>query len=227
MTRLDGHESGPLIDRLLVATRNHGKLAEIRAALAGAVGQVVGLDDVEGIPEIDEDGRTFVENATKKAEDVRRIAGGWVLADDSGLEVDALGGVPGVYSARYATPADRERLDVRFDEGQDTANNAKLLDALAGVSPGERAARFRAVLALASPDGAMRTFEGACEGTILEAPRGDRGFGYDPLFQPEGESRAMAEIPIEEKNSISHRGQALAALRAWVEAGGASGQPGS
>jgi len=200
------------IDRLVVATRNRGKLAEIRHVLDGVVDEVVGLDEVVGSPDVAEDGVTFAENAAKKATEIVLALGGWVLADDSGLIVDALKGEPGVRSARYATDEDRERLGVAVDAGQDVANNAKLLDALEAVPLWERTARFRAVLALAHPEEHVRLFEGTCEGSILFGPRGRGGFGYDPLFLPEGETRTMAELPVEEKNLISHRGRALQAL---------------
>lgn len=207
------------IDRLVVATRNAGKLAEIRHALDGLVGEVVGLDAVPEAPEVEEDGVAFAQNAAKKAAETARALGGtdWVLADDSGLVVDVLGGKPGVWSARYADAEDRVRLGVPLDAGQDVANNAKLLDAMQEVPLWERTARFVAVLALADPEGQVTLFEGVCEGSILFEPRGKGGFGYDPLFLPRDEKRSMAELPIEGKNLISHRGRALAALWEWLK----------
>jgi XTP/dITP diphosphohydrolase len=212
-----------LIDRLVIATRNEGKLAEFRHSLDGFAGEMLGLGDLPTAPDVVEDADTFAGNATKKAVEVHEATGGWVLADDSGLVVDALGGEPGVRSARYATGADRARLGLDGAAGQVAANNGKLLDALATVPVGRRAARFVAVLALIGPDGEVRAFEGVCEGRILTAARGHGGFGYDPLFEPEAEwpeqggaGRAMAELSIEEKARISHRGRALTALKEWL-----------
>ncbi len=189
--------------KLLAATRNPGKLAEIRALFDLPGIRIVGADELAGLPGVDEDGATFEANAVKKAVTLARAAGLWALADDSGLEVDALGGAPGVRSARYAG----EAADPR-------ANNRKLLAALAGRA--DRAARFRCVVALSDPAGEVRTAAGACEGRIVEAPRGARGFGYDPLFAPAGETRTFAEMPPAEKHARSHRGAALReAVRRW------------
>jgi XTP/dITP diphosphohydrolase len=214
-------------DRLFIATRNQGKLAEFRHGLAGLVGEVIGLDEAGEVPEVVEDGDTFAANATKKAVEVRAATGAWVLADDSGLVVDALGGAPGGFSARYATAADRARLGIPGDAPPDVANNTKLLAALADVAGARRSARFVAVLALAGPEDEVRLFEGACEGRIGRAPRGRLGFGYDPLFEPEaewpesgGRGRSMAELAIEEKARISHRGRAIAALAEWLQRSG-------
>lgn len=212
----------PSIGRLVVATRNAGKLIEIRHALEGGVAEVVGLDRVPDAPEVVEDGHTFAANASKKAREIAAVTGGWVLADDSGLEVDALGGEPGVFSARYADGDDRARLGLAADTAPDAANNAKLLDALSSagaVDGASRGARFRAVLALAAPDGAVTMFEGVCEGSIVDAPRGEGGFGYDPLFCAEGHERTMAELALDEKNRISHRGRALARLTEYLADG--------
>lgn len=206
------------IGRLVVATRNEGKLAEIRRALDGFVDQVVGLHQIPDAPKIVEDGLTFAANASKKGRVVAGLTGEWVLADDSGLEVDALGGEPGVRSARWADAADRERLGLPENADQDQANNAKLLYALRGVVTEARSARFSAALALVAPNGAVTIFEGTCEGWIAEEPRGSGGFGYDPLFVPEGCDSAMAELSLEEKGRISHRGRALALLRRYLEA---------
>ena len=189
--------------KLLIATNNAGKLRELRALLDVPGLEVVGLRDVPGAPEVEEDGDTFEANAIKKAVSLARFSGLWTLADDSGLEVDALGGEPGVRSARYAgEPSDTD------------ANNRKLLAALAGEP--HRHARFRCVLALASPAGETHCVSGACEGVITTEPRGDGGFGYDPVFQPDGYSQTFAELPIEVKNRISHRARALAeAKKSW------------
>ena len=199
---------------LVFATRNHGKLAELRALLR----DITVLDVVEAeaacgraIPDVEEDAESFAGNAIKKAREVSRATGLPALADDSGLEVDALDGAPGVYSARYA------------GGGGDHANNAKLLAALAGTPPERRTARFRAVLALADVAGPLGdrviTAAGVCEGAILGAPRGAGGFGYDPLFAlPNG--LTMAELDRDAKARLSHRGQAMRAieleLRAYV-----------
>jgi len=194
--------------RVLVATRNQGKLAEIERLLAPLGLEVLSLADFPHLPEPEETGATFAENAILKAREAARATGLVALADDSGLEVAALGGQPGVHSKRFAA-SDPERI-------------ARLLDLLASVPP-PRAARFVAVVAIASPQGRLEVVEGTVRGTIACAPRGCDGFGYDPVFIPEGEQRTMAEMSREEKNLISHRGQAirLAAerLRAWLEAG--------
>lgn len=183
---------------LVVATRNAGKLREIRHLLEGAGIAVLGLDAFPEVPEIEEDGDTFAANATKKAETVARLTGCPCLADDSGLAVEALDGEPGVHSARYAGT-----------QGDDAANNARLLRALAGVPDNRRRAAFRCVMALARPGRPTAYFEGRVDGTILRAPRGDGGFGYDPLFLVAGGELTMAELPLDQKNRISHRGQAL------------------
>ncbi len=183
---------------LVVATRNAGKLREIRHLLEGDGIEVVGLDAFPEIPEIEEDGATFAANATKKAETVAQLTGCPCLADDSGLTVEALGGEPGIHSARYAGV-----------QGDDTANNAKLLRELAGVPAARRQAAFCCVMALSLPGAGTRLFEGRVAGRILDAPRGSGGFGYDPLFLVDGFEQTMAELPLVEKNRISHRGQAL------------------
>ena len=191
--------------KLLIATRNRHKLEEIRAILALPGWELVGADEVPGLPEVEEDAATFEGNAIKKARTLALASSCWTLADDSGLEVDALGGAPGVISARYAGA-----------EASTPANNAKLLQALTGVV--NRKARFRCVLALCAPDGKTWTVEGRCEGRILEAPRGAHGFGYDPLFVPEGHDQTFAELPSGVKNSMSHRGRALqCAVAEWRE----------
>lgn len=183
---------------LVVATRNAGKLREIRHLLEGAGIAVLGLDAFPEVPEIEEDGDTFAANATKKAETVARLTGCPCLADDSGLAVEALDGEPGVHSARYAGT-----------QGDDAANNARLLRELAGVPDNRRQAAFCCVMALARPGRPTAYFEGRVDGTILRAPRGDGGFGYDPLFLVAGGELTMAELPLDQKNRISHRGQAL------------------
>lgn len=183
---------------LLVATRNSGKLKEIRALFAPLSITVRGLADFPDLPEIVEDGLTFAANAEKKAATIARLTGRLTLADDSGLEVAALGGAPGINSARYAGA-----------DADDAANNRKLLAEMAAIPPAQRTAAFVCVMALCAPDGACRTFAGRLGGTIISEPRGTEGFGYDPLFVVAGQQRTLAEIPLEEKNRISHRAQAL------------------
>jgi XTP/dITP diphosphohydrolase len=191
--------------KLLIATRNRHKLEEIRAILALHGVACVGLGEIPDAPEVVEDGDTFEANAIKKAASLARVTGLWTLADDSGLEVDALDGDPGVRSARYAgEPSD------------DGANNRKLLAALANHT--NRRARFRCVIALADPGGHVRTVSGACPGVILTSPRGRAGFGYDPLFVPDGADRTFAELDAATKNRISHRARALQeAVTAWAD----------
>lgn len=206
----------------MIATRNRHKVEEIRAVLGGAV-ECVSLEAMPGAPEVHEDATTFAGNAQKKATTLaawlRTQAGGgavdFVLADDSGLEVDALGGAPGVHSARFAA-----RDTGHAGNAPDGENNAKLLRMLAHVPAERRTARFRCVLALvpvqpAPGDVAKQVafFEGRCEGRIDFAPRGQGGFGYDPLFIPTGFTQSFAELGETIKNQISHRAQALAQLR--------------
>jgi XTP/dITP diphosphohydrolase len=191
------------MERLLIATGNAHKLAEIRAMLALPGVDVVGLDAVGPVPDVIEDADTFEGNAIKKAAETAAATGEWTLADDSGLAVRALDWAPGVHSARYAGT-----------HGDDAANNAKLLAALAGCD--DRMAKFVCAMALASPDGDVVVLRGECPGTIIDAPRGDHGFGYDPLFVPDGHSRTFAEMSDHEKNRLSHRSRALqAAHAAW------------
>lgn len=190
--------------KVLVATRNKHKLDEIRQifALPGLV--LLAADEVTGLPEdVVEDADTFEGNALKKARELGQASGLWTLADDSGLEVVALNDAPGVFSARYAG-----------EPCSYPANNAKLLRVLTGVA--DRRARFRCVIALCAPDGRAWTVEGRCEGNIGESPRGTNGFGYDPLFVPEGHRLTFAELDSETKHALSHRGHALRrAAREW------------
>lgn len=200
---------------VVVATTNPGKVRELDRLLAGTGLVLRRLCEVDPTaPPVVEDGDTFEANARKKARAAAERTGLRALADDSGLEVDALGGAPGVWSARYATlPADS-----RTDRGvQDRANVDKLLRALEGVPQERRTARFRCVLVLADPSrspGDDLVVDGRCEGRIGDAPRGQHGFGYDPIFVPEGEHRTMAELTPGEKDARSHRAAAVAALRA-------------
>lgn len=193
--------------KLLVATRNPGKVREYRDLLADLPIQVTYLDE-EGITlEVAETGQSFAENAQLKAVAYARASGLWTWADDSGLEVDALAGAPGIYSARYAgeaaTDADRYR---------------KLLDALAGVPWSRRTARFRCVVALATPEGRVRTCEGVCDGVIAFGPAGQNGFGYDPVFYLPEREVTMAQLPADVKNAISHRGRAARQAKALLAA---------
>jgi XTP/dITP diphosphohydrolase len=192
--------------RLLVATTNPGKLREIRALLGDLPFDVCSL---EGLPAVDfpEEGGDYEANAIGKARAVADQLGVLAVADDSGLEVDALDGHPGVYSARYGGGAldDRGRLKRLLGEMADRARD---------VGRSERTARFVCVAALATPEGRSVARRGECPGAILEAPRGDAGFGYDPVFVPEGYDEAMAELDAGEKDRISHRGRAFVALRA-------------
>ncbi len=185
--------------RILIATRNDHKLHEIRAILADSGMEISDLRSVEGAPEeLPETGSTFVDNAIEKARFIYELTGQVAVADDSGIEVDALGGAPGVFSKRFSP------------EGTDQANNAFLLQKLAGVS--DRRARYRCVIAVVGPKGEF-VAEGRCEGSIVEGPRGHGGFGYDPYFVPEEfPDRTMAELTLDEKNAISHRGRAFRQL---------------
>ena len=186
------------------ATRNSGKLSEVRAILGDRI-EIRGLDEFLDVPEVIEDGETFEANAVKKAAVICRHLGLPTIADDSGLEVDALDGAPGVRSARFAGP-----------NASDRARNEKVLRLLSRVPPEDRIARFRCVLAVAYPDGRVYTTEGSCEGLIAEDLRGDRGFGYDPVFLLPQLGKTFGEVCPEIKNMISHRAKALQGLRALV-----------
>jgi XTP/dITP diphosphohydrolase len=186
--------------KIVLATRNENKLREIRAILPLAGVEWIFARDISNAPEIVEDGATFEANAMKKAAALAVASGLPALADDSGLEVDALDGEPGVRSARYAG-----------DGATDAENVEKLLARMANIH--RRKARFRCVLALARPGGPTETFSGACEGAITRAPRGDHGFGYDPVFVPDGSAQTFAEMDPAAKNAMSHRARALDALR--------------
>ncbi len=186
------------MDKLVFVTNNAHKLGELRKMLAGRF-CVVSLADIGCHDDIPEDADTFEGNALAKAQWVLERYGLDCIADDSGLEVDALGGAPGIHSARYAGAGH-----------DDAANNAKLLSELAGAA--DRSARFRTVIALVRKDHEPMFFHGTVEGTILNAPQGDAGFGYDPLFVPQGWSKSFAEASPDEKNAVSHRGRAVREL---------------
>ncbi len=187
---------------LLVATHNKGKLREYKELLRDLPVRLVYLDEVGIHEDVPETGSTFEENAVQKATAYARLSGLVTLADDSGLEVDALGGRPGIHSARYAGPnaSDEDRI-------------RKLLAELEGVPPEQRTARFRCVIAVASPEGDVIIAQGTVEGVIADAPRGHHGFGYDPIFYLPDRGCTMAELPPEEKNRISHRARAAEAIK--------------
>jgi XTP/dITP diphosphohydrolase len=188
--------------KILLASRNAGKLAELQRLLAAAGGlQVVGLNDVPRFPEAPETGATFAENALAKARDAVAATGLPAVADDSGLAVDALNGMPGVLSARWAGR-----------HGDDTANLELLLAQLGDVPDERRGAAFVCAAALVRPDGTEAVEHGEWRGRIVRAPRGAGGFGYDPIFVPDGESRTSAELTPAEKDAASHRGRAMRAL---------------
>jgi XTP/dITP diphosphohydrolase len=198
--------------RLFVATTSQGKLRDFQTAAAAHSISIEPLPNLEDIPAPDENGATFTDNATIKAVYYSRLAPGeLVLADDSGLEVDALGGAPGVRSARFA--ADTGLVDSPdANDNTDVWNNMLLLQKLATVPAAQRTARYRCVLVAARDGQPLHSAEGAVEGLILDSPRGTGGFGYDPLFFLPQLDRTMAEIDLETKLSLSHRGRAFAAL---------------
>jgi len=197
-------------DQLLIATNNLGKAKEFEALFAKKGIAIKTLRDFPELPEVEETGTTFAENALLKAETIAEQMNMMVLADDSGLKVDALYGEPGIFSARYAG-----------EEKNDASNNAKLLHELADVPKEERTAQFHCTLAISAPGKESLTVEGEVEGLILGVPRGENGFGYDPLFYVPKLEKTMAELSQEEKNKISHRSVALQKLDkewdTWVE----------
>ncbi len=192
---------------IVLATRNKKKIEEIKRITADLPINVLSLDDFPECPETVEDRDTFEGNAVKKAVEVCRCTGKPSLADDSGLEVDALGGAPGVYSARFAGGE---------GGGNDVRNYEKLLAELKDVPDNKRSARFVCCIALSFPDGTVNTFFGYAKGRIGHEPRGKTGFGYDPVFIPEGHKRTFAEMAGIEKDSLSHRGKALKKLAVFL-----------
>jgi XTP/dITP diphosphohydrolase len=194
--------------RLLLATRNKGKIEELRRILADVPGldvELVGVEEFPHVPEVEETGETFVDNALLKAREVAAATGLPAVADDSGLCIDHLGGAPGVRSARWAgEPPDDER------------NLALVLEQMAGVPAEQRRAHFACAAALVVPSLGERTAEGMLEGRLIETPRGSGGFGYDPIFVAEGGTRTTAELAPEEKDAISHRGRAFRALAPMI-----------
>jgi XTP/dITP diphosphohydrolase len=197
-----------LTHRLVLASSNTGKILEIRALLSCLPIELLTLEDFTDWPELEEKGNTFEENAISKATTLSRWSGQSSMSDDSGLEVDALNGEPGVLSARYAGV-----------QGDSAANIARLLKEMKGVPEGERGARFVCVIALVRPDGEALSIRETCDGEIIGTPRGDSGFGYDPIFVPVGMEKTMADLSLEEKNAVSHRGKALRRLREMLEKG--------
>jgi XTP/dITP diphosphohydrolase len=196
------------VDVLVLATRNEGKAAELSRLLGSAVRRIETLAAYPDVPLPPEDGSSYLEIAAIKARAVYEALGIPALGDDSGLEVDALDGKPGLHSARFAG-----------EEATDEDNNALLLQRLASVPRGRRTARFRCALALVRSVDDVIEVEGVCEGLILEAPRGTQGFGYDPLFLPDGETHTFAELSPSRKDSLSHRGRAAAVLSRVLRAG--------
>ena len=181
---------------IVLATRNKGKTREIRDLLKSFPVEIKNLDDFGPIPEVEEDGKTFDDNAYKKAAFAARVLGYPAMADDSGLVVPALDGRPGVYSARYAG-----------ENATDADNCRKLLEEMAGKK--DRRAAFECVISIAVPTGPALTYEGRCEGVLLEAPQGENGFGYDPLFYYPEFKKSFAQVSMAEKSRVSHRGKAL------------------
>ncbi|MGO2924356.1 MAG: nucleoside-triphosphate diphosphatase [Pseudolactococcus laudensis] len=194
---------------LLIATRNEGKTREFKAMFSQLGYDIKNLNDFPELPEVAETGMTFEENARLKAETISELTGEMVLADDSGLMVDVLGGLPGIWSARFAG-----------EHATDAANNAKLLHELAStaVSPEKRKAKFHTTLVVAAPGKSSLVVEGEWPGSIATIPRGDDGFGYDPLFVDEETGRTAAQMTLEQKNKVSHRARALQnLLKEWPE----------
>jgi XTP/dITP diphosphohydrolase len=189
---------------LIIATRNAHKTEEIRQ-MAGDVYLVRDANDFPDFPQVEETGTTFLENATLKAEAISACVEGFVLSDDSGLEVDALHGAPGVWSSSFGG-----------EEGNHPRNNKRLMDEMSTVPEDERGARFVCVMVIARDGKALAHFRGTVEGRILPVPRGTEGFGYDPLFAPEGYDASFAELGPDIKNQLSHRSRALAAALEWL-----------
>lgn len=192
--------------KLIIATNNEGKVEEIRELLAGLQVNILFLKDIKGVPSVDEDGDTFAANALKKAREICNYCGEVTLADDSGLEVEALGGLPGVRSARFAGPLT-----------DDEKNNRLLLEKLQHIPEHKRKAFFRCSIAIVSPGGESEIIEESCAGKIATEPRGTGGFGYDPLFIYEPSGLTFAQMDAEFKNKISHRGKAIQKIRPVIK----------
>lgn len=194
--------------QLLLATRNNGKIEEFRRildALAPGAIELLGFDNFPDLSDVVEDGHTFEENALKKAREMSIASGLAAIADDSGLCIDALGGSPGIYSARWAG-----------EHGDDAANTAKVLRELEAISDEDRGAHFTCVTAIFLPDGRSHCEEAQFKGSILRAPIGEFGFGYDPIFRPEGYELSSAQMSADQKDAISHRGKSLRAIAPHV-----------
>lgn len=196
--------------KIVVASTNHGKIAELQAMLDANV-QWVSLSDFEQLGEVEEDGATFTENARKKAIEYAKATNLWAIADDSGLVVDALDGRPGIRSARFAGPADKDRALI------DERNIAKVLELLEAVPMEKRTARFICRLCLASPQKVLIETEGVLQGIIAEKQSGENGFGYDPIFFVPKINKTVAQLTAEEKNAISHRGNAIRKLKPLLD----------
>lgn len=190
------------LERVVIGTRNEGKVAELRGLLGSSGVELVGLSSFEGIPDVPEDGSTFGENAAQKASAYAKLTGHWALADDSGLVVPALGGRPGVFSARFAG-----------EDASDAENTAKLLKEMCDLEDESRSACFVCEMAVAAPSGdVVFRSEGKCHGRIAHKPSGINGFGYDPVFIPEGFSKTFGELSEEVKSGISHRSAAASRI---------------
>ncbi len=194
--------------KIVFATRNEGKVREIREMLRFSDVELISLNEFDAIPDIVEDGQTYLENALKKAKIISEMTGETVLADDSGLSVDILNGEPGVYSARYAG-----------EKATDEDNITKLLEKLKNIPEHKRKASFFCALVLYDPDGQYCSFEAGWAGRIIDEGRGKNGFGYDPIFLCPGLNKTAAELPPDIKNTVSHRGQAFAKLKAYLDRG--------
>jgi XTP/dITP diphosphohydrolase len=207
-----------MMPRILVATSNAGKLRDFAGAAARYGVEIAALPNFSSLPAVVEDGLTFEVNARKKAEAYSRdVSGEIVVADDSGLEIDALKGAPGVHSARYAAPDLQNKEPHEADANtDDEANNARVLRELKDVPSAQRTGRFVCVLAAARDGNTLATFRGTAEGIILDAPRGSNGFGYDPLFYSPQIGKTFAELSAEEKARYSHRGAAFRDLLEWI-----------
>lgn len=199
--------AAPGLLEVVLATRNPGKVREFLELMRDLPVQVYSLDAFPQIARLREEGITYTENAISKAAAVARLTGRVTVADDSGIEVDALDGKPGAQSARFLG-----------DGASDTARNARILRLLHNVTAERRTARYRAIVAVVHPGGGVRTFEGTCEGRIATAPRGLGGFGYDPIFMLPAYGKTMAQLPLAVKNRISHRARAFAAARPYLKA---------
>lgn len=191
---------------MIVATHNKGKVREIREALKGLGLRIYSLSDFPNVNVIEEDGRSFTENALKKARFYSKLYGKLTIADDSGLEIDILKGLPGIYSARYVG-----------EGASDRDNNQKLLREMEGIPSSKRGAKFKCSIAIVSPNGREAVVEGVCKGKIGFKEIGKKGFGYDPLFILPQYGKTMAQLSLKEKNRISHRGKALRKLRKLIE----------